>query len=107
MDVVQLYYANFELHAAITLGWPMWVARSVIILCLGIGIAGSLQLDLMTLLYDLISGNKRNNNDLKISWKFRKFQLSYLIVYLLIMLADWLQGTNMYTLYAVSSMYLL
>ncbi|CAD7974227.1 unnamed protein product [Amoebophrya sp. A25] len=30
---------------------------------------------------------------------FRHFQLSYLVVYLSIMLADWLQGTNMYTLY--------
>ena len=30
---------------------------------------------------------------------FRKFQLQYLAVYLITMLADWLQGTNMYTLY--------
>ncbi|CAD7933645.1 unnamed protein product [Amoebophrya sp. A120] len=30
---------------------------------------------------------------------FRTFQLKYLSVYLTIMLADWLQGTNMYTLY--------
>mmetsp|Transcript_17043 Transcript_17043/g.39894 ORF Transcript_17043/g.39894 Transcript_17043/m.39894 type:complete len:369 (+) Transcript_17043:74-1180(+) len=32
--------------------------------------------------------------------EFRLFQSSYLVVYLTIMLADWLQGTNMYTLYA-------
>jgi MFS family permease len=31
---------------------------------------------------------------------FRKFQRSYLTVYYIIMLADWLQGTNMYTLYS-------
>lgn len=30
---------------------------------------------------------------------FRKFQRQYLVVYIIIMLADWLQGTNMYTLY--------
>eukprot|EP00903_Cladosiphon_okamuranus_P018949 g17426.t1 len=30
---------------------------------------------------------------------FRRFQYKYLIVYLTVMLADWLQGTNMYTLY--------
>ena len=30
---------------------------------------------------------------------FKAFQLQYLAVYLLIMLADWLQGTHMYTLY--------
>ena len=31
---------------------------------------------------------------------FRFFQAQYLTVYLTIMLADWLQGTNMYTLYS-------
>ena len=31
---------------------------------------------------------------------FRKLQRDYLVVYLVIMLADWLQGTNMYTLYS-------
>eukprot|EP00597_Dinobryon_sp_UTEXLB2267_P001631 CAMPEP_0170080960 /NCGR_PEP_ID=MMETSP0019_2-20121128/16952_1 /TAXON_ID=98059 /ORGANISM="Dinobryon sp., Strain UTEXLB2267" /LENGTH=415 /DNA_ID=CAMNT_0010295161 /DNA_START=193 /DNA_END=1440 /DNA_ORIENTATION=- len=31
---------------------------------------------------------------------FRLFQVQYLTVYLIIMLADWLQGTNMYTLYS-------
>ena len=30
---------------------------------------------------------------------FRRFQVQYLAVYLTVMLADWLQGTNMYTLY--------
>eukprot|EP00929_Paragymnodinium_shiwhaense_P019052 TRINITY_DN13106_c0_g2_i1.p1 TRINITY_DN13106_c0_g2~~TRINITY_DN13106_c0_g2_i1.p1 ORF type:complete len:455 (-),score=137.68 TRINITY_DN13106_c0_g2_i1:300-1664(-) len=30
---------------------------------------------------------------------FRAFQRQYLLVYYIIMLADWLQGTNMYTLY--------
>lgn len=32
--------------------------------------------------------------------EFRKFQVSYLTVFLITMLADWLQGTNMYTLYS-------
>ena len=35
----------------------------------------------------------------KSTTEFRWFQLSYLSAYLIIMLADWLQGTNMYTLY--------
>lgn len=30
---------------------------------------------------------------------FLRFQYKYLVVYLTVMLADWLQGTNMYTLY--------
>lgn len=35
------------------------------------------------------------------TWAFRRFQLQYLSVYLITMLADWLQGTHMYTLYQV------
>merc|ERR1719191_654968 len=31
--------------------------------------------------------------------EFRKFQRQYLTVYAIIMMADWFQGTNMYTLY--------
>mmetsp|Transcript_26960 Transcript_26960/g.40502 ORF Transcript_26960/g.40502 Transcript_26960/m.40502 type:complete len:510 (+) Transcript_26960:218-1747(+) len=31
--------------------------------------------------------------------KFDKFRTKYIIVYLIIMLADWMQGTHMYTLY--------
>jgi hypothetical protein len=41
----------------------------------------------------------------KTSKAFRLFQVQYLTVYLIIMCADWLQGTNMYTLYAVSDIY--
>ena len=36
----------------------------------------------------------------KYSIDFRIFQLQYLSVYLIVMLPDWLQGTNMYTLYS-------
>lgn len=35
----------------------------------------------------------------KATLNFRLFQAQYLSVYLVVMLADWLQGTNMYTLY--------
>ena len=41
---------------------------------------------------------KAANSDQRRS--FRRFQVSYLLVYLITMLADWLQGTNMYTLYS-------
>ena len=37
----------------------------------------------------------------KIPKGFRLFQFQYFLVYFVTMLADWLQGTNMYTLYAV------
>jgi len=36
----------------------------------------------------------------KVTINFRLFQAQYLSVYLVVMLADWLQGTNMYTLYS-------
>merc|ERR1719247_3659010 len=43
--------------------------------------------------------------------EFRAFRNRYLVVYCVVMLADWLQGTNMYTLYmsygvSVSSLFL-
>jgi hypothetical protein len=47
-------------------------------------------------------GAKSMSKEDKIAQKdsFRRFQFSYLTVYLITMLADWLQGTNMYTLYS-------
>jgi hypothetical protein len=33
--------------------------------------------------------------------RFKRFQRKYLAIYYIVMLADWLQGTNMYTLYQV------
>ena len=42
-------------------------------------------------------GGKKGGGD---AASFAAFQREYLVVYLVIMLADWLQGTNMYTLYS-------
>lgn len=47
-------------------------------------------------------GDTDGQSSVQISREFRLFQVQYLTVYLIIMCADWLQGTNMYTLYAVS-----
>mmetsp|Transcript_45752 Transcript_45752/g.99372 ORF Transcript_45752/g.99372 Transcript_45752/m.99372 type:complete len:464 (+) Transcript_45752:49-1440(+) len=41
----------------------------------------------------------KKESDVKQRAEFLKFQWSYLAVYIVIMLADWLQGTHMYTLY--------
>lgn len=38
-------------------------------------------------------------SDAKLKTKFNAFRRQYMIVYLIIMLADWMQGTHMYTLY--------
>lgn len=49
---------------------------------------------------DTSSSTTEKGNRIKPSTEFRWFQLQYLSVYLTLMLADWLQGTNMYTLYS-------
>jgi MFS family permease len=48
----------------------------------------------------LSSSSTGSGMDKKTAASFRAFQWQYLAAYLLIMLADWLQGTNMYTLYS-------
>lgn len=48
---------------------------------------------------DTQPGNKELNGDVDLPKKFQSFRRKYLIVYLIIMLADWMQGTHMYTLY--------
>ena len=76
--------------------WPEWAISSFICvsaICCALLIAdffdgkrhGGIRVD------DKIVGNS--------ALSFRKFQLKYLSVYLIVMLADWMQGTNMYTLY--------
>lgn len=42
---------------------------------------------------------KKEETDGELHKKFHTFRRKYLIVYLIIMLADWMQGTHMYTLY--------
>ena len=97
-DLYQLYL-TFEGSLSVLFGWPMWIARTIIVLCSAISIVGLFQLDQLRQLNKLIASSSKLG---EVSWEFRKFQLSYLVVYLVIMLADWLQGTNMYTLYSVS-----
>ena len=97
MDIFALI-SEFELQITNIFGWPLWISRTIIILCSAISIVGIFQLDQLRQLNNALSNSAIAH---EVTWKFRKFQLSYLIVYLIIMLADWLQGTNMYTLYSV------
>lgn len=76
--------------------WPQWAIRTFAImagLTLMVGSASA-----------VLSGKEDKENKAKPSGedvgRFRKFQRQFLIVYVIIMTADWLQGTNMYTLYA-------
>jgi len=80
-------------------GWPSWALRLLSALS---------ALVVVTAIFDqMISfhSTKLSEKDKKIDipFSFRIFQFQYLSVYLITMLADWLQGTNMYTLYTVSS----
>lgn len=91
-----------------SIGWPKWALEAI---------AALVSLVFLTLLVDFFiyfvisdKSNPRLVDRLKIEKKrtgnpkgFRLFQVQYLVVYLIIMLADWLQGTNMYTLYSVLS----
>lgn len=77
--------------------WPIWSLYSI-------GTLTALVLILM--LYQFLTDNtaskvdnKSKDNSKVDMFSFRVFQLQYLSVYLTVMLADWLQGTNMYTLY--------
>lgn len=102
--------AGLEAFIISRLSWPSWALRLI---------AGLLSLVLTTGLLEQFCGpaaasaaghepsaepstgsaqsNKKHNK----SKAFRWFQAHYLSVYLITMLADWLQGTNMYTLYSV------
>ena len=100
MDFFQMY-AGVELQISLLFAWPQWITRTILALCGAIGIVGLFQLDQLRQLNNALSTAGASQ---EVTWKFRKFQLSYLVVYLTIMLADWLQGTNMYTLYSVSNL---
>ena len=86
------------------LQWPMWAMRTVEVLSFLIGLLSLLQF-LMTSKESKKADSSPSGGEVKTSKAFRLFQVQYLTVYLIIMCADWLQGTNMYTLYAVSDIY--
>jgi hypothetical protein len=79
-----------------SLGWPTWTLRTIEVFSIAILILFSIQTTLGFLGFDY--AKEKSHHATK---EFRLFQLKYLLAYLIIMLADWLQGTNMYTLYMV------
>lgn len=91
-------YDAFEEVLVAYLQWPLWALRlnmSLVVLVIS------------TSLFQQMQGPVSSKSSTEINKKaatieFRMFQLQYLTVYLITMLADWLQGTHMYTLYTVS-----
>ena len=89
-----------EESIVLRLGWPAWALRTIAMLISLVTITSLFQTFLSFGEQGGVS--KEGSSTKKITIEFRLFQLQYLSVYLIIMLADWLQGTNMYTLYSVS-----
>jgi hypothetical protein len=90
--------------------WPMWALVTVEVLVALNLVAGAVDMWCAHTL-STVDSNTNNTCSSKDSKEkkeassahlksFRSFQLKYLSVYFIIMLADWLQGTNMYTLYS-------
>ena len=82
--------------------WPPYATRTftgLALACLGVGVLSG-QFTSEKVVASPKAGDSKAVKDVREQRaQFRKFQVSYLTVYLLTMLADWLQGTNMYTLY--------
>lgn len=83
------------------LAWPTWAMRTVEVLSVLIGVVSLVEV-VMTQQGPTSTTGAVAGGSVQTSRAFRVFQIQYLAVYLIIMCADWLQGTNMYTLYAVS-----
>lgn len=89
---------RLEAELVAALGWPEWSLRTIEVLSLAVLTVSLVQ---YTSDYRTSTSTKLSKgNVVKPSTEFRWFQLQYLSVYLILMLADWLQGTNMYTLYS-------
>ena len=99
------FIGNIENAVVTRVGWPLWALRTVEVLVSLILLVGSADL------FSYRSSEKKSNDKIdstssaeqplhaSVTLGFRAFQVQYLSVFFIIMLADWLQGTNMYTLY--------
>lgn len=94
------FLASMEDNIVLRLGWPAWALRTIATL-MGLVVSTAV-IQTVFSLGERLEGSEGSSGK-KITFEFRMFQLQYLSVYLIIMLADWLQGTNMYTLYSVSA----
>ena len=81
------------------LGWPTHILRTIAALSVIVTMIGGVQVAVDVSGSDATKAESKAKGGMA-TIEFRWFQLQYLSVYLIIMLADWLQGTNMYTLYS-------
>ncbi len=90
--------------------WPEWASGSILLLLLimaCVAVVGKITASYLALRFDHTKMSAHDqfsdNNVLTVhlpSTEFRWFQFQYLSVYFVVMLADWLQGPNMYSLYS-------
>jgi MFS family permease len=83
--------------------WPPYATRTFAALAIMVVTVGLLsgQFSAEQVVASPKKGDSKKVKDARaLRGKFRQFQVTYLTVYLITMLADWLQGTNMYTLYS-------
>lgn len=88
---------SLESRLVALLGWPEWALRIISALSVLVGLTSLFQ----AIVVRESNDDKRDGSTKAMTVEFRLFQFQYLGVYLTIMLADWLQGTNMFTLYSV------
>jgi len=94
-------------------GWPLWAANSIVSLLLVMAcVALTGQIFTSYAHVSKAAGGKKGkkgreqggmgmkSEEATPTNEFRWFQLQYLSVYFVVMLADWLQGPNMYSLYS-------
>jgi len=77
--------------------WPAWAIRTFMVLA-GITLVVAVAEKRISSSTDGKKDDEEKPSGKRLA-EFRAFQRQYLVVYTIIMGADWLQGTNMYTLY--------
>eukprot|EP00286_Rhodomonas_abbreviata_P029802 CAMPEP_0181292984 /NCGR_PEP_ID=MMETSP1101-20121128/2813_1 /TAXON_ID=46948 /ORGANISM="Rhodomonas abbreviata, Strain Caron Lab Isolate" /LENGTH=340 /DNA_ID=CAMNT_0023397521 /DNA_START=261 /DNA_END=1279 /DNA_ORIENTATION=+ len=80
--------------------WPRWAVQPVLICIVLCGIIFWLQSHLHKSLEEDKKSSGGSKKEPYSQEAFSAFQRQWLLVYLITMLADWLQGTHMYTLYS-------
>jgi hypothetical protein len=95
LDEIERYFSTIS-------GWPSWAIRLIGALSVLVILTAVVQQYVLSKELTKHKHSTHSAAEKKISLSFRLFQVKYLSVYLITMLADWLQGTNMYTLYTVN-----
>lgn len=83
--------------SAVLPDWPEWAMNLLITMAISLTIVFVVSSFFNT--GDTSNEKESTTKDKKLEAEFTAFRRQYITVYLVIMLADWMQGTHMYTLY--------